>query len=85
MHHIIDPASGTPARGVWRTVSVAAGDCVDANIASTAALIRGVEAAEWLDGQGLPGRLVDYDGRTLLVGGWPAEHADTARQANFAA
>jgi FAD:protein FMN transferase len=41
MHHIIDPATGAPTLGPWRTISVAAADCADANIASTAALVRG--------------------------------------------
>ena len=35
MHHIIDPATGAPARSAWRTVSVAAASCADANIATT--------------------------------------------------
>ena len=47
------PAS--PARSCWRTVSVAAGTCVDANTASTAAIIRGAAAAGWLGDAGLPG------------------------------
>ncbi len=41
MHHIIDPVSGRPAVSRWRTVSVAAADCTDANIASTGALLQG--------------------------------------------
>src|SRR5262249_53641067 len=32
LHHVIDPRSGRPAAVVWRTVSVAAGSCTDANI-----------------------------------------------------
>src|SRR5262249_43643427 len=35
MHHILDPQTGSPARGPWRTVSVTATTCVDANTAST--------------------------------------------------
>jgi thiamine biosynthesis lipoprotein len=80
MHHIIDPATGEPALGIWRTVSVAAGDCVDANIASTAALVRGdAAAAAWLQRSGLPARLVDRQGAVLCVGEWPpdAESAPT--------
>jgi thiamine biosynthesis lipoprotein len=73
MHHIIDPASGAPAEEVWRTVSVAAGDCVDANIAATAAIVRGARAPEWLAGLGLPARLVAREGKVLTVGAWPAE------------
>ena len=44
VHHIIDPSTGEPAQSCWRTVSVAAGTCTDANIASTAAIIRGAAA-----------------------------------------
>src|SRR5213076_493676 len=31
VHHIIDPRSGLPADSRWRTVSVCAATCVDAN------------------------------------------------------
>ncbi len=73
MHHIIDPSSGAPARGPWRTVSVAAADCTDANIAATAALVRGRRAPAWLDALGLPARLVAHDGAVLRIGDWPLE------------
>jgi thiamine biosynthesis lipoprotein ApbE len=71
-HHIIDPSRGRPARGPWRTVSVAAGDCTDANIAATAALVRGPRAPRWLERVGLPARLVAHGGEVQLIGGWPA-------------
>jgi FAD:protein FMN transferase len=77
MHHIIDPASGVPAEEVWRTISVAANDCADANIAATAAIVRGARAPEWLTELGLPARLVACNGEVLTVGSWPAE--DEAR------
>ncbi len=73
LHHIIDPARGVPARGPWRTVSVAAANCADANIAATAALVRGARAPRWLQELGLPARLVAHDGTVVRVGGWPAE------------
>jgi thiamine biosynthesis lipoprotein len=72
-HHIIDPATGLPAAVVWRTVSVAAASCVDANIASTAAIIRGERSPAWLSDMGLPARLVRPDGSVTVLGGWPAE------------
>jgi thiamine biosynthesis lipoprotein ApbE len=78
LHHIIDPATGLPAAGLWRTVSVVAGNCVDANIAATAAIVRGASAASWLDGAGLPARLVDRSGAMTRVGGWPAPGAQTS-------
>lgn len=71
VHHLIDPRTGLPARSPWRTVSVAAGSCVDANAASTAALIRGDDAPGWLDELGLAARFVAADGTVVRVGGWP--------------
>ncbi len=79
MHHIIDPSSGAPAGGPWRTVSVAAADCTDANIAATAALVRGERAPAWLDELGLPARLVAHDGAVLRLGDWPLEGPAPAR------
>jgi len=71
MHHIIDPATGEPVRCCWRTVSVAAGSCTDANIASTAAIVRGAPAVAWLRQLALPARLVSADGLVQTTAGWP--------------
>jgi thiamine biosynthesis lipoprotein len=80
LHHILDPRTGLPAEPVWRTVSVAAGSCADANTASTAAVIRGRRALGWLAQLGLPARLVDATGVVFTVAGWPDEaHPDGAR------
>ena len=73
LHHILDPRTGLPPAPVWRTVSVTAATCADANAASTAAIIRGDQAAGWLAAIGLPARLVDVSGRVETVAGWPAE------------
>jgi FAD:protein FMN transferase len=73
MHHIIDPATGAPARGTWRTVSVAAASCADANIASTSALIRAGAAPAWLARLGVPARLVSDTGRVYTIGAWPGD------------
>ncbi len=73
MHHIIDPVSQAPVGTVWRTVSVAAACCADANIATTAALVRSRRAAPWLEQLGLPARLLDRGGNVTTVGGWPAQ------------
>ena len=73
LHHIVDPLTGLPAASPWRTVSVHAGTCVDANTASTAALVRGATAPSWLAGRGLPARLVGVDGHVRTVAGWPEE------------
>lgn len=75
MHHIIDPRTGAPAVTPWRLASVVAGTCVDANIASTAAIIRGDAAPEWLARLGLPARLVSNGGDVVRIAGWPAPQA----------
>ena len=81
MHHIIDPATGAPARTPWRTVSVAAADCAQANIAATAALVRGERAPAWLAELGLPARLQPWHGAATTVGDWPAQRsADASRR-----
>jgi thiamine biosynthesis lipoprotein len=71
LHHILDPRTGLPARPVWRTVSVTATTCADANAASTAAIIRGHTAMAWLAAHNLPARLVDATGAVFTVAGWP--------------
>jgi thiamine biosynthesis lipoprotein len=81
VHHLIDPATGLPADSPWKTVSVAAGSCVDANTASTAAMVMGRSAVSWLDDLRLPSRLVGLDGTTAVVGGWPDGSVDAARAA----
>jgi FAD:protein FMN transferase len=71
-HHILDPRTGEPADGPWRTVSVAGATCADANAASTAAIICGDLAPQWLNAQGISARLVGRDGTVARVGNWPA-------------
>lgn len=71
LHHIVDPWTGLPTDGPWRTVSVAAATCADANAASTAAIVAGERAEEWLAAAGQPARLVAHDGQVRYVGGWP--------------
>jgi thiamine biosynthesis lipoprotein len=49
------------------------GTCTDANIASTAAIIRGAAALAWLHDLGLPARLVRHDGSVETTAGWPSD------------
>lgn len=72
-HHIIDPRTGAPAGGPWRTVTVWARSAVDANVASTAAIILGDEGPAYLAELGHPARLVGTDDRVHTVGAWPTE------------
>lgn len=71
-HHLLDPRTGRPTAGPWRTVSATGATCVDANTASTAAIVLGRSAEPWLAERQIPARLVTVDGRVLRVGGWPA-------------
>jgi thiamine biosynthesis lipoprotein ApbE len=72
MHHILDPRTGVPVASDWRTVTVAAPTCLEANVASTAAIVRGVAALGWFASRGLAARLVDTADTVTTVGGWPA-------------
>lgn len=75
LHHLVDPRSGRPAEPLWRTVSVAAGSCLDANIASCAAMVMGSGSEAWLAARGLPARLVRVSGEVVTVGGWAPDPA----------
>ena len=76
LHHIVDPATGRPARAYWRTVSVAAASCAGANIAATAAIVRGERAIRWLEDLRLPARLVRHDETVVTTAGWPGGRED---------
>ncbi len=78
VHHLVDPATGTSTTGPWRTVTVAAASCLDANTASTAAIVKGSQAEDWLRRLGLPSRLVASEGRAHHLAGWPRDGDDLA-------
>ncbi|MGW2233063.1 FAD:protein FMN transferase [Streptomyces sp. NPDC001759] len=71
LHHIVDPGTGLPVRTPWRTVSVAAPTCAEANAATTAALVKGAGAERWLTRRGLPARLVSREELVVTTPGWP--------------
>ena len=71
LHHIIDPVKGQPVDSPWRTATVVAGTCLDANVASTAAIVMGESAIAWLEANQLPARLVDRTGSIHRLSGWP--------------
>ena len=70
-HHVIDPRTGRPAAGPWRTATATGATATAANTATTAALILGVEAEAWLARHGIDARLVDHQGVAHAVGDWP--------------
>jgi len=75
LHHLIDPRTGGPVDSPWRTASVVAATCVDANTAAIAAVVMGTRAIAWLEAARLPARLVAVDGTVTRLNGWP-EPAD---------
>ena len=81
-HHLLDPRTGLPATEVWRTVTATGPTCLAANTASTAAIVLGEAAPDWLADRGVSARLVHSDGSVLHVGDWPAAEATPA--ASFA-
>lgn len=72
-HHLLDPRTGLPVEGPWRTVSATGPTSVAANIATTAALVLGAQAPAWLEERGVDARLVHQDGRSARTGAWPTE------------
>lgn len=71
-HHLIDPRTGKPADGQWRTASVWAPTAVRANTFSTALVATGEAALGRLTLAGHPARLIDDDGEVTELSGWPA-------------
>lgn len=76
VHHILDPRLGLSAPPIWRSATVAAESCYRANALSTAAIVKGRRALDWLARQDVAARLVDTHGRVIRIGGWP--DADTS-------
>lgn len=70
--HLLDPATGFPVSGPWRTVTVAAASATRANTCSTGAIVHGTDAIDWLNAAHVSARLVDRDGRVVTTGGWPS-------------
>jgi len=58
-----------------RSVTVAADTCLRANAVTTAALVRGERAVDWVRGLGLPARFLRADGVLVHTDGWPTGEA----------
>ncbi len=76
-HHLLDPRTGQPAAEVWRTVTATGPTCAAANAATTAAVVLGHQAPDWLESRGVTARLVGADGEVRTTGAWP-EQEDAA-------
>jgi thiamine biosynthesis lipoprotein len=55
-HHLIDSRTGRPSTSPWSEVTVAAGSCLEADVAAKAAFLLGDSGPDWLDARELPGR-----------------------------
>lgn len=73
LHHILDPRTEEPAPTFWRSVTVAASTCLQANAVSTACIVRGARAVGWVERLGLPARFLRYDGQVLSTESWPTD------------
>lgn len=74
-HHLIDPRNGMPAQSPWRTITATGPSAAAANIASTASIVLGEAAVDWLTAREVSARLVAHDATVHVVGGWPAPAA----------
>ena len=77
VHHIVDPRTGASAAPYWTLVSATGATCVEANAASTAAVVWGRRALGKLAALGQPARLVRHDGHVAAVNGWPVPETPT--------
>ena len=76
-HHLLDPRTGEPTSGRWRTVTATGATCVSANTATTAAIVLGDRAIGWLGERDIPARLVNTSGRIVRTDRWPEPETGT--------
>jgi FAD:protein FMN transferase len=69
-HHVLDPRTGRTAAATWHQVTCVGATALEANAASTAAVVLGEQAPAWLEAAGIPARL-DAPGRVVTTHGWP--------------
>ena len=77
-HHVLDPANGLPVAGPWRSVTALGRTCAGANTATTAALVLGAEARDWLEQRDVAALLVDEHDVRHPTTAWIAATCDDA-------
>ncbi|MBT0771212.1 FAD:protein FMN transferase [Kineosporia sp. J2-2] len=70
--YLIDPHTGDLPLPVWRMVSAIGFSCLEASAYSTASLVRGIRARNWLTQLWVPARLITVDDDELFCGNWSA-------------
>ena len=78
-HHIVDPRTGRTAPARWAEATCVAATALEANAASTAAVVLGTDAPDWLAAQGIPARLERIDGSVVHTPGWPTPTSEARR------
>jgi thiamine biosynthesis lipoprotein len=76
-HHLLDPRTGEPTTGPWRSASAFGGTAAAANTASTAAIVLGERALDWLVERDVAARLVGSDGHIVRTPGWAERSLST--------
>ena len=69
-HHVVDPRTGLPAAGPWRTVTALGHTSAAANTASTVSIVLGDAAHDWLVERQVAARLVAHDGTVTRTPAW---------------
>jgi FAD:protein FMN transferase len=73
-HHLLDPRTGEPARSSLWSVTVAASTCMQAEVATKAVYLLGLQQGkDFLTEHALAGFLLHKDGSWSTAGSWPAE------------
>lgn len=70
-HHLIDPRTGLPSTSLFRTVTVVAASCVQADVAAKTALLMGEPGLDFVESLGMHAFAVRQDGTTAQTAGWP--------------
>lgn len=70
-HHLIDPRTHRPANSPFRTVSVVARTCIQADVAAKATLVLGNDGIPLLEELGLHGIAIHHDGDVNTTRHWP--------------
>lgn len=72
-HHVVDPRTAQPTDGTWRAVTAYGPSACAANATTTAALVLGSAAPEWLARRDIAARLVARDGSVRHTPRWERE------------
>ncbi|WP_207556013.1 FAD:protein FMN transferase [Intrasporangium flavum] len=79
--HLVDPRTLGPVAGPWRTVCATGTTCVAANVATTAAMVLGVDAPAWLEARGAAALLLAHDGVAHATATWRGDTVGRATDA----